>query len=233
MTRTERLLNLIQILRTYRYPVSGARLAERLDVSIRTVYRDIATLQAQGAEIEGEPGLGYVLKPGFFIPPLMFTQNEIEALLLGSRWVSQFADAPLSQAAEAALAKITDVLPPASKSSLNSYSLRVGPPLTKSLMKEDLSALREAIRRQRKLRLSYKDRSSKIVQRTVWPFTIGYFNDGRILVAWSEEEADFRHFATYRISSMEVIEERYPKNKDELFQKWQAIQLRKEAKGPS
>src|SRR3990167_3945965 len=111
MNRTERLLNLLQILRSYRYPVNGQRLAERLNISIRTLYRDIATLQAQGAEIEGEVGIGYVLKPTFFLPPLMFTQTEMESLLLGTRWVIQFGDEALSKSATEALNKILDVLP--------------------------------------------------------------------------------------------------------------------------
>lgn len=88
MSRTQRLFNLIQILRRHRYPVTGKQLADELDVSLRTLYRDIATLQTQGASIEGEPGLGYVLRPGFMLPPLMFSEDEIEALVLGSRWVA-------------------------------------------------------------------------------------------------------------------------------------------------
>lgn len=109
MNKTERLLNLLQILRSYRYAVSGERLAERLGVSIRTLYRDIAALQAMGAEIEGEAGVGYILKPTFFLPPLMFTQTELQALLLGTQWVSQYGDAPLSEGAKNALNKIFDV----------------------------------------------------------------------------------------------------------------------------
>ena len=133
MTRTERLLTLLQVFRTYRNPVSGQRLAERLDISLRTLYRDIATLQAQGAEIEGEAGIGYILKPSFFLPPLMFSQIEIEALLLGTQWVSQYGDAPLSKAATDALSKITDVLPKNIKNGMNTFALRVGPPMHDSL----------------------------------------------------------------------------------------------------
>src|SRR4051794_8570397 len=97
MNRAARLLELLQILRSYRYPVSGKKLADRMNISIRTLYRDIATLQAQGAEIQGEPGMGYILKPGFFLPPLMFSQTEIEAVMLGILWVSTFGDAPLAK----------------------------------------------------------------------------------------------------------------------------------------
>ena len=111
MSRAERLLNLIEILRRHRAPVSGARLAEELGVSLRSLYRDIATLQGQGATIEGEAGVGYVLKPGFMLPPLMFSEGEIEAIVLGSRWVAQRGDGELSRAARSALAKILAVLP--------------------------------------------------------------------------------------------------------------------------
>ncbi len=112
MTRAERLLALVRLLRTYRYPVAGQQLAEALSISLRTLYRDIATLQAQGADIRGEPGLGYVLHPGFVLPPLMFTEHELEALMLGMRWVAQRADPALSQAANDVLAKAEAVLPP-------------------------------------------------------------------------------------------------------------------------
>ena len=111
MSRAERLLDLLQTLRRHRLPVSGHRLAADLGVSLRTLYRDIATLQAQGAEIEGEPGIGYVLKPGFMLPPMMFSQDEIEALVLGSRWVARATDSRLAAAGADALAKIAAVLP--------------------------------------------------------------------------------------------------------------------------
>ncbi|MCJ9725384.1 HTH domain-containing protein, partial [Agrobacterium sp. SHOUNA12C] len=98
MARSERLLTLLQTLRRYRRPVSGAVLAGETGVSLRTLYRDIASLQSQGAMIEGEPGIGYVLKPGFMLPPMMFSQDEIEALVLGSRWVARAADERLAAA---------------------------------------------------------------------------------------------------------------------------------------
>lgn len=230
MTRTERLLTLLQVLRTYRYPVSGQKLAERLDISVRTLYRDIATLQAQGAEIEGEAGIGYILKPSFFLPPLMFSQTEIEALLLGTQWVSQYGDAPLSKAAINALSKITDVLPKNIKNEMNTFALRVGPPMQESLAKEDLTVLRAAIRSQKKICLNYQSQEGKRSQRVVWPFTIGYFTDGRILVAWCEKENDYRHFNTSGIISVEIFNDLYPKSRDGLFREWRALQLAKLSK---
>src|SRR4051812_34027813 len=111
MSRAERLLQLLQVLRRYRRPASGQTLADELGVSIRTLYRDIASLQAQGANIEGAPGVGYVMKPGFMLPPIMFGSEELDALVLGMRWVADRGDETLSASALSALAKIAAVLP--------------------------------------------------------------------------------------------------------------------------
>jgi predicted DNA-binding transcriptional regulator YafY len=111
MARSQRLLELIQVLRRHRQPVSGQALADELSVSLRTVYRDIQTLIGQGATIDGEAGLGFVLRPGFVLPPLMFSDEELEALVLGLRWVAQRTDASFEHAAMTALAKIAAVLP--------------------------------------------------------------------------------------------------------------------------
>ena len=156
MNRTERLLNLLQILRSYRYPVSGETLAERLNISIRTLYRDIATLQSQGAEIIGEAGIGYILRPGYFLPPLMFSETEVEALMLGMHWVSFFGDHSLALAADKAVAKIREVLPKNIKDGMGAVPLRVGAPASKALRDEDLSILRQAIRDEHKIKIQYK-----------------------------------------------------------------------------
>lgn len=157
MSRSQRLLDLIQLLRRHRRPVSGRRLADVLRVSIRTLYRDIVTLQAQGAPIEGEPGLGYVLKPGFMLPPLMFSEDEIEALVLGSRWVSDRADGRLALAARDALAKILAVLPGDLRDDAEASALLVGPGAAIMAESFDLSAIRKAIRSERKLSILYRD----------------------------------------------------------------------------
>src|SRR4051812_49651644 len=115
----------MQSLRRRRYPVSGQELAQENGISLRTLYRDIASLQAQGARIDGEPGVGYILRPGFMLPPLMFSEDEIEALVLGSRWVSERGDSRLGDAARNALAKIAAVLPADLRDSLDATSLLV------------------------------------------------------------------------------------------------------------
>jgi biotin operon repressor len=127
MSRAARLLQLMQVLRRHRYPVSGASLASELGISLRTLYRDIVSLQAQGARIDGEAGVGYVLRPGFMLPPLMFSQEEIEALVLGSRWVADRADSRLGDAARNAIAKISAVLPDDLRLELDTSALLVGP----------------------------------------------------------------------------------------------------------
>src|SRR6185369_12256612 len=127
MTRSQRLLDLIQRLRNYRFAVTAETLAHELEVSVRTVYRDIETLQTQGAPIEGEAGVGYVLRPGFLLPPLMFSVEEVEALVLGVSWVSGRADATLAKAARHLVAKVKSVLPAALARELEATTLIVAP----------------------------------------------------------------------------------------------------------
>src|SRR5882724_7310418 len=175
MSRAQRLLDLIQVLRGYRRPVSGAVLAEALGISLRTLYRDIDTLNAQGAHIDGEPGVGFVLRPGFMLPPLMFSEDEIEALVLGGRWVARRTDEPLGKAARNALAKIAAVLPDDLKRGLETSTLLIGPDKRPAAGVAQLPALREAIRAERKLRISYVDNDDNSTRRTIWPFALGFF----------------------------------------------------------
>lgn len=224
MARAERLLSLLQVLRRHKRPVSGARLAQELGISIRTLYRDIASLQAQGADIEGEPGVGYVLRPSFMLPPLMFSQAELEALILGFRWVEKFADEPLTKAAGDAMAKISAVLPDNLKDSLDSTALRVGPRVIQDAEVLDLGIVRAAIRLQRKLRITYIDGAGQESERVIWPFSLGYFQHFRILVGWCELKGDFRHFRTDRIRGLVSLEESYPRHRADLFKQWRATQ---------
>lgn len=224
MARAERLLSLLQVLRRHKRPVSGARLAQELGISIRTLYRDMASLQAQGADIEGEPGVGYVLRPSFMLPPLMFSQAELEALILGFRWVEKFADEPLTKAAGDAMAKISAVLPDNLRDSLESTALRVGPRVIQDAELVDLGIARTAIRLQRKLRITYRDGAGQESERVIWPFSLGYFQHFRILVGWCELKGDFRHFRTDRIRDLVSLEESYPRHRADLFKQWRATQ---------
>lgn len=220
MSRAQRLLDLIQHLRSHRYPVTGATLAASLGISLRTLYRDIATLQAQGASIEGEPGLGYVLRPGFMLPPMMFTEEEIEAIVLGSRWVARRGDHRLAASARSALSKIAAVLPPDLREALDASALLIGPGKVIPVGDAALQQIRQAIRTEHKLTLGYQDLKGQTSSRTVWPFALGYFDHVRVLVAWCELRQGFRHFRTDRILSIETEAQRYPNRRQALLQQW-------------
>ncbi|MBB3542313.1 putative DNA-binding transcriptional regulator YafY [Rhizobium sp. BK399] len=194
-------------------------LATETGVSIRTLYRDISSLQAQGALIEGEPGLGYVLKPGFMLPPMMFSQDEIEALVLGSRWVARAADPRLAAAGADALAKIADVLPQDMRDEIETSTLLVHlkPPVAD---KADLGAIRKAIRTERILKLTYSDEGGTVSVRNIWPFALSYFEQVRVIVAWCELRKDYRHFRTDRIVEMIPQDGRYPRRRAVLLKEW-------------
>ncbi len=219
MSRAERLLHLIQLMRLYRYPVTGAKLADELGISVRTLYRDIATLQYQGAQIEGEPGLGYVLRPGFMLP-LMFSEEEIEALVLGSRWVASRTDTALSSAARNALAKIAAVLPADLRESLDTSSLLVPRGDIVAAGDRELSRIREAIRTESRLRITYVDLLGKETERTIWPFALAFFDRVRVVEAWCELRQDYRAFRTDRISHLALLGERYPRRRQEMLREW-------------
>ncbi|WP_428671758.1 helix-turn-helix transcriptional regulator [Roseibium sp.] len=224
MSRSERLFDLLQVLRRHRRPVSGKVLAEELGVSIRTLYRDIASLQALGATIEGEPGVGYVLKPGFLLPPLMFPPEEIEAIVLGSRWVAARGDERLKSAAKGALARLAAVLPPDLRDELEVSPLLVGPGANIAADSVDAALLRKAIRTEHKLDLTYRDARGTSSQRTVWPVALGYFDQVRLLIAWCERREAFRHFRTDRIDHAEMLDERYPKRRRVLEKEWRKLE---------
>ncbi len=224
MSRTQRLFDLIQILRRHRYPVTGKQLADELDVSLRTLYRDIATLQTQGASIEGEPGLGYVLRPGFMLPPLMFSEEEIEALVLGSRWVARRTDKKLRIAATNVLAKISAVLPEDLRHQLEFSGLLIGPVKTAIENDDEKEALiRYAIRREYKLQMTYIDVKGDESERLIWPLALGFFEEVHVIVAWCELRLDFRHFRTDRIAKLMQCETRYPQRRQTLLKKWREI----------
>jgi len=231
VSRAQRLLALLELLRVYRYPVPGAALAARLGVSLRTLYRDIATLQGQGARIEGEPGLGYVLRPGFTLPPLALTEDELDALLLGARWVADRGDAPLADAARHAVAKIVSVLPPDRRAALDDATLLVGPSSvgpsgagTGSGGGAEAAVIRTAIRRERKLVLTYRDLGDRVSTRTVWPFALAFFDRTQVLVTWCELRQGYRHFRPDRIAALAATVERYPRRRHALLAEWRAVE---------
>lgn len=210
----------MQALRRRRGPVAGAELAGELGVSLRTLYRDIASLQAQGAAIEGEAGLGYVLKPGFVLPPLMFTLDEIEALALGARWVEGRGDTGLARAAEDALAKIAAVLPPDRADALDWPSLLAGGARAGEAETTALPLVRRALAEGRKLGFGYADKAGARSERVVWPVAVGFFDSVMMLAAWCESRSAFRHFRLDRMEGVEVLADRPPKPRRTLLRDW-------------
>ena len=202
--------------------MTAAQLAEELNISLRTVYRDVATLVAQGAPIEGEAGLGYVLKPGFVLPPLMFGEDEVDALILGLRVVAERGDPALERAAADALAKITAVLPVELDDVAATSGLLAGP--SASPATPHLLTIRQAIRKEEKLRLRYTDKKHVATQRTVWPVALGFFDAAEVLAAWCETRQAFRHFRLDRIAAAELSGQRYPKRRRVLLADWRLLE---------
>lgn len=220
MSRSARLLDLIQVLRRHRRPVTAARLADELGVSLRTVYRDIGTLAAGGAPIEGEAGLGYVLKRGFVLPPLMFGEDEVDALILGLRLVAGRGDPGLERAAADALAKIVAVLPEEMEDAAAASGLLAGPG---GSAPPALAGIRRAIRAEHKVRLRYTDKKGAATDRVVWPIALGFFEAAEVLAAWCEMRRDFRHFRLDRIAAAELSGQRYPKRRRVLLAEWRLL----------
>jgi len=209
----------MQALRRRRTPVSGAELAQEIDVSLRTLYRDIASLQAMGAEIEGEAGVGYILRPSLLLPPLMFSEEQIEALAIGAQWVARKTDDGLAQAARDAIAKIAAVLPDDLRERLHDDALRVGGrPIEKLGL--DLTLARQAMREERKLQIAYVDPDGRRSERVIWPFVLGFMESTRLLVAWCELRTDFRTFRTDRFESAELLSDRFPRRRRDLAKQW-------------
>ena len=224
MLPTNRLFSIIQILRNARFPVKAQQLADKFEVSVRTIYRDIAELQNQLVPIQGEAGVGYMLKPGYEMPPLMLTANELEAVALGAHWISQRGDKYLSQSANSLLEKIKDVVPEHLQSVIldtNLVSANYAQAVEDSINMDDV---REAIRQQSKLFIAYKDVKKNISHRIIWPIMVAYFDSVRLVVAWCENRQDFRHFRTDRINKVEVLDESYPKPRQTLKLEWQKKQ---------
>ena len=220
MSRTARLFHLMDALRARRHAVTAAQLAAQLSVSVRTVYRDVQTLAELGARIDGDAGVGYVLRAGFFLPPLMFGEDEIEALVLGARWVQGQGDAELARAAETVLTKIATATPRDLRERMADSGLfapRSSAPAPGAL---HLAPLRSAIRRERKLHIHYADAAGASTERVIWPVALGYFEGARVVAAWCELRDDFRHFRLDRIAALQVLDAPPPRPRRELLKRW-------------
>ena len=208
MRRAERLFQLVQLIRGRRLS-TAAFLAQRLEVSERTVYRDVADLMAQGVPIEGEAGVGYRMQTGFDLPPLMFTKDEAQALVASVRLAQPRLDVALSRHAEAALSKILAVLPAAARAAAESlavYAPTVGPD---DATRQQLETLRVATEARHKLQLSYLDLKDQRSERVLRPLGCFYWGSVWTLAAWCETRAGFRSFRVDRITELTVLDTRF------------------------
>ena len=195
-------------------------MSEELEVSLRTLYRDIADLVADGVPIRGEAGIGYVLGQGYDLPPLMFTTDEVEAVMLGLRWVMRRGDPDLVRAAQDAVAKVATVLPEELRPVFSDASLIVPPSWRMIEDTVDVAPLRRAIREQRKVRISYSNESGIASERVIWPFALSYFDAQRLIVSWCELRGAFRTFRTDRMVEAEVLADKYRERRAVLLKRW-------------
>lgn len=220
MTRTQRLLTLLQLLKENRYPMTAERLAAQCDVSVRSIYRDIATLRQQGAEIVGEAGIGFLYKSGLLLPPLLFDIAELEALVLGLRWVESHGDNELAASAKRAADKISGVVNQESQSVFQHNSL-FAPSSRPSQVKDPIAiALRRSLREECKIRIKYQDQTQQLTQRVIWPVALGYMHDVQVIAAWCELRGEYRHFRLDRINELFPLTDKYPYPKGYLLAQW-------------
>jgi predicted DNA-binding transcriptional regulator YafY len=204
MRRADRLFKIIQFMRRRRV-VTAARLAEELDVSVRTIYRDVEDLILSGTPIDGEAGVGYSLRPGYDLPPLMFDAAELEALVAGARFVASFGDEELARASRSAIGKVESVLPPRLKPLLGTTKLFAPSAALARQNTATLVPIREAISTKRKLELDYARTDGEPSQRVVRPLGAFFWGKTWTLTAWCELRDDFRTFRLDRIQKIHVL----------------------------
>lgn len=221
MIKPIRMLDLISELRAARGPLTAADLARRLNISIRTLYRDVSALQAMGVPIDGEAGVGYILRPGFHLPPLNFTPDEAEAITVGLALLRRTGDASLIAAAERVAAKIAAAQPQPTRQSPQDR-LRASPWHALPDSSIDPALLRRAIRDSRHLILDYKDPTGQETRREVLPIVLLYFVDGTVLAAWCTLRQAFRHFRIDRISACTATTTSFADSAARLRRDWAA-----------
>ncbi len=220
MSRSVRLFEIIQLLRDAAAPLTASTIAGRLEVTARTVYRDIAALQAMRVPIEGAAGIGYIMRPGFDLPPLMFTSEEVEAIVVGLALLGRTGDASLEAAADGAARKIGAVLPEGRGQELKDRPLYASRWHAIPGARVEPRLLRRAVREEEKLRLSYADAEGRITERTVLPLAVVYHVESVVLAAWCELRTDFRHFRLDRMAECKPTGERFAGKGPALRARW-------------
>ena len=220
MRKASRLFEIIQILRLARKPVTGAQIAERLEVTVRSIYRDIAALQAMRVPVEGERGLGYILRPGFHLPPLMFSIEETEAVVLALALLERTGDGELKEAAKSVGRKVAGALPEPLRQLLDSRALHAWGTIAPTPEGIDLALVRRAIRDEQKLAIAYRDELGRPSERTIRPAALIYYSQTATIVAWCELRQALRSFRSDRVESTQALDDYFRGEGDELRRLW-------------
>ena len=216
MTRSSRMFEIIQLLRVASRPHTAQDIADELEVTKRTIYRDIASLQAMRVPIEGAAGIGYVMRAGFDLPPINFDVEEAEAITVGLLMITRTGDKGLERAARRAARKLSDATPLSETLFSSSWG-------SKAPEGVDMSDIRNAIRQTCKIRLCYRDENDEQSQRIILPLAIIYYAESIVLAAWCTLRQDFRHFRPDRITSYTVLADSFADQAPELRQLWAQI----------
>ncbi|QCI64835.1 helix-turn-helix transcriptional regulator [Phreatobacter stygius] len=220
MPKASRLFEIIQTLRLARTPVTAAAMAETLEVSQRTVYRDVLALQAMRVPIEGDRGIGYIMRPGFDLPPLMFSIEEMEALVLALALLERTGDGELKEAAKRVGAKIAGAVPAPLRQVLHTNTLHAWGSVAPAPPGLDLALVRRAIRDERKLDLAYRDEQGQATERTIWPVALIYYSETANIVAWCELRQARRNFRSDRVARCAACDSFFRGKGDRLRQEW-------------
>ena len=218
MQRTARFFELIQLLRAAKRPVKADDLAAQLEVSVRTIYRDVAALQGMGTPIEGAAGIGYMMRRGYDLPPLNFDAEEIEALRVGLLMLSRTGDSSLQRAAQRVCDKVEALHGPADWLQVAPWGAAADDPAKGCVA---ISDLRQAVHDERKLHITYRDEAGQDTHRTIRPFGLVYHLEAVMLAAWCELRSGIRHFRTDRIWACDFLDAHFRGQGDTLRDLWE------------
>ena len=222
MRKASRLFEIIQLLRAAKRPLTAAAIAERLEVVPRSIYRDIAALQAMRVPIDGSRGIGYILRPGFNLPPLMFSIDETEAIVLAMALLERTGDVALKHAARNVRSKIAAVVPDPLRAALGTSALHAWGSIAPPPKGIDLAILRRAVRDELKLEMRYADEQGRGSERVIWPIALIYYSDVIHIVAWCEMRKAQRTFRSDRIRSSALTGDEFRGKGERLRQQWMA-----------
>jgi len=220
MRKASRLFEIIQILRLAKRPVTAAAIAAQLEVTVRSIYRDIVELQAMRVPVEGGRGIGYILRPGFTLPPLMLTVEETEAIVLSLALLERTGDTGLRQAAKQVNRKIAAAVPPPLAATFSTNALHAWGSIAPAPEAVDLAMIRRAIRDERKLLLDYRDEFARLTERMIRPIALIYYSQTANIVAWCELRQAIRNFRADRVEHCELADEVFPGEGDGLRKLW-------------